>query len=107
MEYPTFLKCDVLIDNCPEKKSACFFLSHHDHSGNPICDIAIFDSRNKHGYMFLGRQITRIYETDMTDCRGACEFRYVSCRASGSLFKIIWNSEQNTIMEKQEITMID
>ena len=102
MEPPTFLKCSIQIDNCPDIMSACFFLSHHDHLGNPICDVKIFSPTNIHGYMFLGESIKRVYETEMTDYRGACDFIFVSYRSSGSLFKIIWYTEQH-VEEENEI----
>ena len=101
------LKCRVASDD-GKSVEACFFHSHDDHLGNPICDVMIYTPTNIDGCIFTGQSIQRIYDVEMTDWRGACDFIFVSARTSGSLFKIIWNTEQHVEEEKEnEIISIE
>jgi hypothetical protein len=102
------LKCAVSTDGDARVDEACFFRSHDDHLGNPICDVMIYTPTDIGGCIFTGQSIKRVYDKDMIDPRGACEFVLVSARPTGSLFKIIWNTEQNMEPEtKKEIISIE
>jgi hypothetical protein len=99
------LKCHVSADGDARVVEACFFSSHTSGSGYTICDVMIYTPTDIDGFIFTGQSIKRIYDKDIIDPRGACEFVFVSARPTGSLFKIIWNTEQNVEREKEIISI--
>jgi hypothetical protein len=102
------LKCLAKCDDDATANHVALYRSHEDHLGNDICSVVRFTPTDIDGCVFTGQSIKRVYDKDMIDPRGACEFVLVSARPTGSLFKIIWNTEQNMELEtKKEIISIE